>query len=50
MHFNALDLNLVRVFDALVRERSATRAGDRIGLSQPAVSAALSRLRHAFND
>ena len=44
MHFNALDLNLVRVFDALVRERSATRAGDRIGLSQPAVSAALSRL------
>lgn len=50
MHFNALDLNLVRVFDALMRERSATRAGDRIGLSQPAVSAALSRLRHAFND
>lgn len=50
MHFNALDLNLIRVFDALMRERSATRAGDRIGLSQPAVSAALSRLRHGFND
>lgn len=50
MNFNALDLNLMRVFDALMRERSVTRAGDRIGLSQPAVSAALSRLRHVFND
>jgi DNA-binding transcriptional LysR family regulator len=50
MNFNALDLNLVRVFDALMTERSATRAGARIGLSQPAVSAALVRLRHALND
>lgn len=50
MNFNALDLNLVRVFDALMAERSATRAGERIGLSQPAVSAALSRLRHALGD
>lgn len=50
MNFNALDLNLVRVFDALMSERSATRAGDRIGLSQPAVSAALARLRHALGD
>lgn len=50
MNFNALDLNLVRVFDALMRERSVTRAGERIGLSQPAVSAALNRLRHLFND
>jgi DNA-binding transcriptional LysR family regulator len=50
MNFNALDLNLVRVFDALMTERSATRAGERIGLSQPAVSAALSRLRHALGD
>ena len=50
MNFNALDLNLIRVFDALMRERSVTRAGDRIGLSQPAVSAALNRLRHIFND
>ncbi|WP_234818670.1 LysR family transcriptional regulator [Sinorhizobium fredii] len=50
MNLNALDLNLVRVFDALLRERSVTRAGDRIGLSQPAVSAALNRLRHALND
>lgn len=50
VNFNALDLNLVRVFDALMRERSVTRAGERIGLSQPAVSAALNRLRHVFND
>lgn len=50
MNFNALDLNLVRVFDALMTERSATRAGERIGLSQPAVSAALARLRHALGD
>lgn len=49
-NLNSLDLNLIRVFDALLRERSATRAGERIGLSQPAVSAALNRLRHAFND
>lgn len=50
MHLNALDLNLVRVFDALMQERSVTRAGERVGLSQPAVSAALNRLRHALND
>jgi DNA-binding transcriptional LysR family regulator len=50
MNLNALDLNLVRVLDALLRERSVTRAGDQIGLSQPAVSAALNRLRHALND
>jgi DNA-binding transcriptional LysR family regulator len=50
MNFNALDLNLIRVFDALMRERSVTRAGERIGLSQPAVSSALNRLRHIFND
>ena len=50
MNLNALDLNLIRVFDALYRERSATRAGERIGLSQPAVSASLNRLRHILND
>lgn len=50
MNLNALDLNLVRVFDALLRERSVTRAGEQIGLSQPAVSAALNRLRHVLND
>ncbi|MDW6021077.1 LysR family transcriptional regulator [Mesorhizobium sp. BAC0120] len=50
MNANALDLNLVRVLDALLRERSVTRAGEQIGLSQPAVSAALNRLRHILND
>lgn len=50
MDLNALDLNLIRVLDALWRERSVTRAGNLIGLSQPAVSAALDRLRHALND
>ena len=50
MNFAAFDLNLLRVFDALMREKSATRAGDRVGLSQPAVSAALGRLRHALGD
>jgi DNA-binding transcriptional LysR family regulator len=50
MNFATFDLNLLRVFDALMRERSATRAGALIGLSQPAVSNALSRLRHALND
>jgi DNA-binding transcriptional LysR family regulator len=50
MDINALDLNLIRVFDALWQERGVTRAGARIGLSQPAVSAALNRLRHALGD
>ena len=50
MNLNSLDLNLIRVLDALLREHSVTRAGERIGLSQPAVSAALNRLRHALND
>lgn len=50
MNLNAVDLNLLRVFDALMRERSVTRAGDRVGLSQPAVSAALNRLRRLLDD
>lgn len=50
MNLAAFDLNLLRVFDALVRERSVTRAGDLIGLSQPAVSSALGRLRLALKD
>ena len=44
------DLNLLRVFDVLLEERSVTRAGARLGLSQSAVSHALNRLRHALND
>lgn len=50
MNFAAFDLNLLRVFDALMRERGVTRAGSRIGLSQPAVSSALNRLRGILDD
>ena len=46
----ALDLNLLVVFDALVAEGHATRAAERIGLTQPAVSHALNRLRALFGD
>ena len=40
----ALDLNLLVVFDAIMRERSVTRAGQRLGLSQPAMRVWLRRL------
>ena len=45
-----LNLNLLLVLDALLRERSVTRAGRTIGLSQPASSAALAQLRRFFHD
>lgn len=45
-----LDLNLLVALDALLTERSVTRASERLQLSQPALSAALSRLRHHFGD
>ncbi|MBW8814677.1 MAG: LysR family transcriptional regulator [Caulobacterales bacterium] len=44
------DLNLLRVLDVMLEERSVTRAGARLGLSQSAVSHALNRLRHQLND
>lgn len=46
----AMDLNLLVVLDVLLAERSVTRAGKRLGLSQPAVSNALGRLREALGD
>jgi DNA-binding transcriptional LysR family regulator len=46
----AIDLNLLLVFDAIMRDRSVTRAGQRLGLSQPAMSHALTRLRHMLKD
>jgi DNA-binding transcriptional LysR family regulator len=46
----AMDLNLLVVFDAMMRDRSVTRAGHRLGLSQPAMSHALTRLRHMLKD
>ena len=50
MDIRAVDLNLLKAFDALIRERAVTRAAGRIGLSQPAMSHALSRLRDLFAD
>jgi DNA-binding transcriptional LysR family regulator len=50
IHFSALDLNLLRVFDALAEEGSVTRAGARLGLTQSAISHALGRLRYALQD
>ncbi len=50
MNLRTFDLNLLRVLDALLHDKSTTLAGQRIGLSQPAVSAALGRLRDALND
>jgi DNA-binding transcriptional LysR family regulator len=44
------DLNLLRVFDALMRERHVSRAAALLNLSQPAASAALARLREALAD
>src|SRR5215469_2407347 len=45
-----LDLNLLRVFDVLLEERSVTRTGARLGLTQSAVSHALNRLRYQLGD
>ena len=49
-NIHAADLNLIRVFDALLEERSVTRAGQRLGLSQSAVSHALAKLRLMLSD
>ena len=50
MDLRRLDLNLLVVFDALMSERHVSRAADRIALSQPAMSNALSRLRATLDD
>jgi DNA-binding transcriptional LysR family regulator len=50
MNIHGVDLNLLKAFDALHTERAVTRAAGRIGLSQPAMSHALSRLRDLFAD
>jgi|SRR5216683_1999714 len=49
-NLRTVDLNLLVAFDALMAERNVTRAAERIGLSQPAMSKALNRLRHLFGD
>ncbi|WP_395845143.1 LysR family transcriptional regulator [Archangium violaceum] len=50
MDLHGIDLNLLVAFDALMAERSVTRAGTRIGRTQPAMSAALARLRALLRD
>lgn len=47
---NAIDMNLLLALEALLEERNVTRAAARVGLSQPAMSAALARLRAVFGD
>jgi len=50
MNFLTLDLNLLRIFDTVMIEQNLTRSADKLAMTQPAVSNALKRLRHAFND
>ena len=50
MNLSKVDLNLFIVFDAIYTEANLTRAGQIVGITQPAVSNALSRLRETFND
>jgi DNA-binding transcriptional LysR family regulator len=50
MHLNAIDLNLLRLFDAVYRARSVSRAAERLGLTQPAASQGLTRLRTLIHD
>lgn len=50
MQLRRLDLNLLVSLDALLAERSVTRAAERLGISQPTMSAALARLRRHFSD
>ena len=50
MNLRSIDLNLLVALDALLTERHVTKAADRVGLSQPAMSNALNRLRAMFKD
>ena len=50
MNLSSLDLNLLVSLDALLQQRSVTRAAEQMGLSQPALSASLARLRRHFDD
>lgn len=50
MNFRQFDLNLLKVFDAVMAERNLTRAADRLAMTQPAVSHALKRLREMLGE
>jgi DNA-binding transcriptional LysR family regulator len=49
-NWNTFDLNLLVVFDAVMQEKNLTRTGQRLGLTQSAISHALARLRHMLKD
>jgi LysR family nod box-dependent transcriptional activator len=50
VNLRQFDLNLLVALDVLLAERNVTKAGERLHLSQPAMSGILSRLRHSFGD
>ena len=50
LNFRSLDLNLLRVFDEVMSERSLTRAAHKLNITQPAVSNAMRRLREVLGD
>jgi DNA-binding transcriptional LysR family regulator len=50
VNLNGIDLNLLPPLDALLRHRSVTRAAVDVGMSQPAMSRALGRMRESFGD
>jgi LysR family transcriptional regulator, nod-box dependent transcriptional activator len=50
MQFHRFDLNLLIALDVLLREKNVTRAAEKVFVSQPAMSAALHKLRDYFND
>ena len=50
MNLKQTDLNLFKAFDVIYTEKNLTKAGEILGITQPAVSNALSRLREMFND
>ena len=49
-HLRNVDLNLLTVFDAVMQLHNITRAANMLGMSQPAVSNAVARLKIMFND
>ncbi len=50
MDIRSVDLNLLVIFDAMARLRSVNRTAEAVGLSQPATSGALARLKLLFDD
>lgn len=50
VNLRTFDLNLLRIFEAVMQDRSVSKAADKLGLSQPAVSNALNRMRRQFDD